>query len=157
MPEMMNKNLLFEINGNNGTDFIRIDEIRLNYPNAKTDRDKNSLNSKIDFKVGAFSGSLTTDLMTTDFELFKRELKILYENLDRTAVFEGIESQIIIHIKGDGIGHLIAKCFITDYVIDGNELKCEIRFDQTQIPKLIEQIEKITNEYPTTGDSKIPN
>jgi hypothetical protein len=153
----MNKDLLLEINGNNEIDFIRINGIKFNCPNATTDWDKNSLSSNIEIKVGAFSGNLTTDLRTADFEIFKRELKILYDNLDRTAVFEGFESQVIIHVKGDGIGHLIAKCFLSDYVIDGNELKCEIHFDQTQIPRLIDQLEKITNEFPTTGVEKIPD
>lgn len=152
---MTNSNSYFEIKGNSDNDFIRIDVNGLNFPNAELDWDKNSLNSVIKFKVGAFSGNLVTDLMTTDFEIFKRELKILYDKLDAEATFEGIEGQITIHIKGDGIGHLYAKCFITDSSSDGNELNCEIGFDQTQIPELIKQLEKITTEFPTTGKLKI--
>jgi len=154
---MTNSNLYFEIKGNVDDDFIRIDVNGLNFPNAELDWDKNSLNTGINLKVGAFSVNFVTDLMTTDFEIFKRELKILYNDLNGTATFEGIEAQVTIHIKGDGIGHLNAKCFVTDSFPDGNELNCEIGFDQTQIPVLIKQMEKITTEFPTTGKLNIPN
>jgi hypothetical protein len=152
---MTNTDSYFEIKGINENDFIRIDVGGLNFPNAELDWDKNSLKAVVIFKVSAFSGNLVTYLMTTDFEIFKRELKILYDNLDGTANFEGIEGNITIHIKGDGIGHLYAKCFITDSFPDGNELNCEIGFDQTQIPELIKQLEKITTEFPTTGKMNI--
>ncbi|WP_111309759.1 WapI family immunity protein [Confluentibacter sediminis] len=149
---MTNTNSYFEINDN--VNFIRIDIIGLNFPDAELDWDKNSLNSMISVKVGAFSGKFKADLMTSDFEIFKRELKIVYSELNRGATFEGIESQVTIHIKGDGIGHLNAKCWLMDYAGTGNELKCEFDFDQTQLPKLIDQLENITSEYPTTGELK---
>lgn len=154
---MTNTDSYFEIKGINENDFIRIDVGGLKFPNAELDWDKNALNSIVKLKVGAFSANLSTDLMTTDFEIFKREIEILYNNLNGTATFEGIEGNVSIHIKGDGIGHLSADCFITDFLPDGNELKCGIGFDQTQIPKLINQLEKITTEFPTTGDLKMPN
>lgn len=154
---MTNANSYFEIKGINENDFIRIDVNGLKFPLAKLDWDKNVLNSVIKLKVGAFSANLSTDLMTTDFEVFKRELKYLYDNLKGTATFEGIEADLTINIQGDGIGHLYAKCFLTDSFPYGNELKCEIGFDQTQIPEIIKQLEKITTEFPTSGELKIPN
>jgi len=138
-------------------DFVRIDVNGLKYPNAELDWDRNWLSSVISVKAGAFSGKFKANLMTTDFEIFKRELKIVYKNLDRAATFEGIESQVTINIKGDGIGHLNAKCWLMDFAGTGNELKFEIDFDQTQIPELINQLERITAEFPTTGELKIKN
>ena len=154
---MRNSDSYFEIKGINENDFIRIDVNGLKYPLAELDWDKNVLDLVVKLNVGAFSANLSTDIMTTDFEVFKRELKYLYDNLKGTATFEGIEADLTINIQGDGIGHLYAKCFLTDSIADGNELNCEIGFDQTQIPELIKQLEKITTEFPTTGELKIPN
>ena len=154
---MTNADSYFEIKGINENDFIRIDVNGLKFPSAELDWDRNVLDLAIKLKVGAFSANLSTDIMTTDFEIFKRELKYLYDNLKAAATLEGVGADLSLHIYGDGIGHLNAKCYMTDFFPDGNELKCEIRFDQTQIPELIKQVDKITTEFPTTGKLKIPN
>lgn len=139
----------FEIKG--GSDFVRIEVIKQNFPNAELDWDKNSINCWISTKTGLFTGKFSADLMTTNFEIFKKELEILYEKLDRTATFEGYEDQVTIRIEGDGIGHLNTRYWLKDYVGIGNELKGELNFDQTEIPKLIEQLRKITAEFKVFG------
>jgi hypothetical protein len=154
---MKNSKSYFEIKGNTNNNFVRININGLNHPNAELDWDRNWINSLVTFKVGAFTGNFSANLMTTDFEIFKRELKFLNENLKSSATFEGIESQVKINIKGDGIGHLTITCWLMDYVGTGNELNCELNSDQTQLPKLIKQLENITSEYPTTGELTIPN
>ena len=137
-----------------GTDFIRIDVLKQNFPDAELDWDKNSVNCLISVKCGGFSGNFAADLMSSDFEIFKKELEIVYKNLDRSATFEGIESQVTIRIDGDGIGHLKTRCWLLDYVGIGNELKCELNFDQTELPNLIAELEKITSEYKVFGKIK---
>ena len=37
---------------------------------------------------------------------------------------------------------------------NGNKLEFEISFDQTQIPQIINQLEKITREFPKYGELK---
>nr|WP_293303891.1 hypothetical protein [Allomuricauda sp.] len=142
----------FEIR--DGSNFIKVDVIKQNFPDANLDWDKNSVNCWVSAKFGMFSGKFNTDLMTTDFEIFKKELEILYENLDRSAIFEGYEDQVAIRIKGDGIGHLNVLCWLNDYVGIGNELKGELNFDQTELKKLIGQLGKITTEYKVYGKIK---
>ena len=34
----------------------------------------------------------------------------------------------------------------------GNKLEFEINFDQTHIPKILNQLEKINNRFPKVGD-----
>ncbi|MAB37481.1 MAG: hypothetical protein CL525_00215 [Aequorivita sp.] len=128
--------------------FVRIDIIGLNYPDAELDWDKNWINCLISVKAGAFSGKFNADLMTFDFKKFQEELKSLYKKLDGTANFTTLENQLNIKITGDGIGHFNAKCNLMDNSSFGNELCCEIDFDQTQIPELLNQLEKITAEFP---------
>ena len=86
--------------------------------------------------------------MTIDFERFKSELKHIYENLNGKAEFKTLESKVEICVKGDGFGHLNAVCKLTDKVGVGNELKFELDFDQTQIPKMLTELEKITQRFP---------
>lgn len=90
--------------------------------------------------------------MTVDFESFKTELTKLYEKLNGIATFSTLESQVEIKITGDGIGHLSAECEVMDYVGIGNKLEFKINFDQTHIPKILNQLEKITNRFPKTGE-----
>ena len=102
----------------------------------------------ISVKAGPFSGKFKANLMTTDFEMFKNGIIELYNKLDGVATFYTLESQVDIKIMGDGIGHLTAQCEVIDNVGVGNKLEFEIDFDQTQIPELINQLEKITKEFP---------
>ena len=149
----MNENsTYFEISENGN--LIRIDILGLNYPNAEDDWDRNWLKSIISAKAGAFSGNFKADLMTTDFETFKNELTNLYDKLKGIATFNTLESQVDIKITGDGIGHLKAKCEVMDYAGIGNKLEFEIDFDQTQIPKIVNQLENIITKFPVSGDLK---
>jgi hypothetical protein len=128
-------------------DLIRIDIIGLENPNAVLDYDMDWIKSNITVKAGRFSGYFSASLMTNDFEVFKSELEILYNKLDGIALFQTLENQIYIKVVGDGIGHLNAKCRFMDFAGHGNELIFEMNFDQTQIPKIINQLEKITKKY----------
>lgn len=131
---------------------IKIEVVGMENPNAEDDWDKNWLNCMISVQAGPFSGKFKANLMTTDFELFKRGIIKIYDKLDGVAIFKTLESQVDIKIIGDGIGHLKAECEVIDNVGIGNKLEFEIDFDQTQIPELINQLEKITKEFPIKGE-----
>lgn len=133
---------------------IRIELIRLNYPNAELDWDRNWILGFVKVKAGAFSGEFKADFMTIDFINFKNEITNLYNKLDGIIMFQTLESQVGIKIVGDGIGHLNAKCVVMDNAGSGNKLEFEISFDQTHIPKILNQLEKITNKFPKFGDLK---
>jgi hypothetical protein len=138
-------------------DFIRIDLLKLTYPDAKLDWDNNWIKSNVRVKAGAFTGQFDIELMTTDFEKFKQELSRLYDKLDGTALFDTLEGQVVIKIKGDGIGHFEADCSVMDYAGTGNKLEFELNFDQTIIPELVRQLDTICKHYPISGDLKIKN
>ena len=142
--------LYYEIRDNEN--YIRIEIIGLIYPTAELDWDKNWLETNIDVKAGAFTGNFEANFMTIDFERFKNELIILYNNLERAAKFISYENQVEITIKGNGFGHLIAFCKLMDSVGVGNELEIELSFDQTQIPKMIKELDNINRVFPVTGN-----
>ena len=149
---MNEERTFFEISDSG--DLIRIELIGLNYPDAELDWDRNWLRSFVKVKAGVFSGEFKADFMTVDFVGFKNELANLYEKLNGIAIFQTLESQVEIKIVGDGIGHLNAKCVVMDGAGIGNKLEFEISFDQTHIPKILNQLKNITNKFPKTGELK---
>ncbi|WP_316736620.1 hypothetical protein [Pedobacter aquatilis] len=132
--------------------FIRIDLIGFNHPNSELDWDKNWVKGFVKVRAGGFLGEFTADFMTTDFVSFKIELAKLYDKLNGIATFNTLESQVEIKIVGDGIGHLKAECEVMDNAGTGNKLEFEIDFDQTHIPKILNQLEKITDRFPKVGE-----
>ena len=66
-------------------DLIRLEPIQVYDDNSQLDWDRNWVRTKVTVKGGAFSGEFTADLMTTDFELFKRDLINLDKDFKGTA------------------------------------------------------------------------
>ena len=152
----MKEELYFEIT--NGPDIIKIEPLRWTHSDAEIDWDKNWIQSRITVKGGAFRGQFNCDLMTTEFELFKRELKTLYSKLTGQATFKTLEGQIEIKIEGDGLGHLTIDCEAMDEAGIGNRLNIAMSCDQTQIPDYLRQLDKIIKEFPIRGtELKIRN
>jgi hypothetical protein len=136
-------------------DFVRIKLIKLAFPDAELDWDRNWLDASVVIKAGGFSGQFNTQLMTVDFENFKQELISLYTKLDGTANFNTMEGNINIRMKGDGIGHIASECKLMDYPGTGNKLEFRIDFDQTYIPTLIRQLDNIVQIFPITGTLQV--
>ncbi|MFB9863911.1 WapI family immunity protein [Rufibacter immobilis] len=139
----------FEIKGSG--DFIRVELAHLSHPNAGHEWDKNWVKSNVTVKAGGFSGKFTCDLMTTDFARFQEQVSRLYNELDGAAVFDTIEEQVNIKIKGDGFGHFEADCVVMDFAGTGNTLEFLINFDQTIIPQVVRQLANIAKDFPVTG------
>ena len=152
----MGQEVYFEITDR--SDIIRIEPIGWTHSNADHDWDKNWVHAKIAVKGGAFRGQFCCDLMTTEFELFKRELTTVYKTLNGIARFKTLEGQVEIIIQGDGYGHFNANCEAIDDPGSGNKLKMNLTFDQTYIPDLIRQLNNIVKLFPIQGtELKIHN
>lgn len=140
----------FEISDNGN--LIRIELVKYNHPNAELDWDKNWVCGIVNVKAGAFSGEFQADFMTLDFVVFKNEMEKLYDKLNGIATFHTMEEQVLIKITGDGIGHLKADCVVMDYTGIGNCLKFDVEFDQTHIPGILNQLNRIINKFPKVGE-----
>ena len=138
-------------------DIIRLEPIQVYDDASQLDWDRNWVKTKVIVKGGAFSGQFTADLMTTDFELFKRDLKNLDKDFKGTAKLSPLEGQLIININGDGLGHFETKCNVTDQPGYGGTLSFSLSFDQTELPRLINELDKITKAFPIKGDFNIKN
>jgi hypothetical protein len=148
-------NIYFEIF--DGGDIIRIEPLNAVSENSNVDRDINSITSKITVKGGGFSGEFVADIMTSDFELLKRDLRNLVKNFNGRARFEPLERQLLMDIKGDGLGHFEVNCVAHDHPVHGGTLTFSLNFDQTEINRLINELEIITKQFPIKGDSIINN
>jgi hypothetical protein len=131
-------------------DSIKITPIKFIIYNSEYSWDKNWIKTQIDIKAGVFTGTYLGEFMTHDFVNFKKELQNLYINLNSSAKFEGLEGYLKIDIKGDGVGHLNAVCVANDHPGYGNELTSHFYFDQTYIPHLVKQLDKINEYFPVT-------
>jgi hypothetical protein len=141
--------IYFEIT--DGPDIIKIEPLKWTHTDAELDWDKNWIHSRITVKGGAFRGQFYCDLMTTDFEFFKRELKKICDSLKGQAEFKTLEGQIQIKIEGDGLGYFSVDCEVMDEAGIGNKLNIAMAFDQTQIPDFVRQLEKIVKQFPIQG------
>lgn len=138
-------------------DIIRLEPLSLINPNGQNDWDKNWVKTWVSVKGGVFSGQFVADFMTTDFELFKRQLKQLDNDFNGSAKLEPLERQLVLNIKGDGLGHFELDCEATPEPHLGQMLSFSISFDQTQIKEYVNQLDKITKRFPIDGDFKIKN
>jgi hypothetical protein len=145
----MEDEIYFEIT--DGSNVIKIEPLLWTYPDSDNDWDRNWISSRITIKGGTFEGKFSCDLLSSDFELFKRDLNKVYDNLNEIATFKTIEGQIEIKCIGDGLGHFAVKCKAMDEPGTGNELNISISFDQTFIPELVRQLNKIIKAFPIQG------
>jgi hypothetical protein len=138
-------------------DIIRIEPISLTFPKANLDWDRNWIKTNVTVKGGVFSGQFVAEFMTTDFEIFKQQLNKLDNDFNASATFEPLEQQLVLKIKGDGLGHFEVDCEAKPEPHLGQTLTFSISFDQTQIKDYIRQLDRITNAFPIDGDFKITN
>lgn len=140
-----------------GGDLIRLEPIQVYDNTSQLDWDRNWVKTKVTVKGGLFSGQFTADFLTTDFELFKRDLRNLDKDFKGTAKLEPLEGQLILNIAGDGLGHFEVDCKATDQPGYGRTLAFTLSFDQTELSRLINELDQITKAFPITGDSRIHN
>ncbi len=134
----------FEITGSGN--YLRLEPVKLNYPDAVDEWDRKWINTNVAFKGGKFQGSNSGDLIIEDFKYLKDMLSLLYNNLNCKFEFADLDNNIEFKVIGDGIGHFFTEVASNDTVFN-TRLEFNIEFDQTQIPKMIIQLEKILARF----------
>lgn len=145
-------NTFFEIS--NSDDFIRVETLEFVKYNSDLDWDKNWVKSKITLKIGVFSGEYNADFMTVDFNRFKEQLLVLYNQLNGGAMFYDLDNHLAIKITGDGNGHLTVNIKASDEPGYGGELSFNLYIDQTYIMPLVKHLNNITEAFPIIGKLK---
>jgi hypothetical protein len=118
---------------------------------------RNWIKTSITIKAGVSNGQFLAEFMTIDFELLKRDLKKLYKNLNGEAKFQPREDQLNLHFSGEGLGHFEIKCIAQEKIGLGARISVELHIDQTELPRIINETDKITRAFPILGDMKLKN
>lgn len=132
---------------------VRIEPMEFLKYDSDIDWDKNWIKTRIFIKGGSFSGEYIANIRTVDFAGFKKSLGALYDNLSGSAEFYDIEEYLTLKIKGDGIGHFemqVTACDKPGY--EASYLNFTMHFDQTYIKGLVNNLNKITEVFPVTGN-----
>jgi hypothetical protein len=137
--------------GKESSEFLKVEILNYQFPNATEYWDSSWLNTTIQIKVGAFSAKYSAQLQTIDFSSFEKELKRLYTDLNGVTQFYSIENWLNLKFKGDGIGHFEVRGTACDFPGTGNTLKFNFEIDQTYIPILLNQLSNILEKFPVKG------
>lgn len=144
------ENLSFEISDSGY--LVRLEPIERIQYNSEIDWDKNWIKTKVSINAGKFSGQSEGDFRTTDFTAFKEDLSKLYDNLNGTVIFNDLEGYLDLKIIGDGFGHFNVEVKACDNPgIYGSVLSFNMEFDQTEINKMVNQLEMIIKQLPVIG------
>jgi hypothetical protein len=108
--------------------------------------DDNWIDVAIEIRVGAFDGRYTTQLHGDEFHYLREQLPKLYSFEIHKIEFSAMEGQLFINIEGDRRGNFAARCEARDRG-DGNSLRFTVGFDQTQIPRMIHELDAIIKTY----------
>jgi hypothetical protein len=112
--------------------------------------DANWIPARIEITAGGFRGSDHASLLREDFPDFRDALFSLHSFASNEGQFRTIENQLRINIRGDRRGNFAADCVARD-TTDGNCLEFKLRFDQTDIPRMMTELDTIIEAYPVLG------
>lgn len=122
--------------------FIRFTAFELAFPNATEEWDKDWIKAETNVKSEVFSGKFIADFRITELEQFKQQLGALNDNLKGSVIFNPLEKQLVLDIRGDGLGHFEVSCTVKPTIDE--ILRFSLFFDQTQINELVNQLNQIT-------------
>jgi hypothetical protein len=134
-----------------GRESLSIAPTRREFPDLNDFWDGNWVYATVRLQAGAFRAEYEAQLRTTDFQLFRQQLGVLYERLTGTAAFDAMEDWIKLQVVGDGKGHMTAKCTARDYPGTGNTLTFTLQFDQTDVPRMLRELDAILAAFPVRG------
>jgi hypothetical protein len=107
------------------------------------------IGATIDFAVGGFHGwyrgSCESELFAGDLLELRPQLARLYSFEANQAMFSSGLGDVSFEIKGDGRGNFEAKCNARS---DQNCIEFTLRFDQTEIPRMMRELDSIARAYP---------
>jgi hypothetical protein len=133
-------------------DLVRLEPIELSFPDADLDWDRSWVKTKVTVKAGIFSGQFEAEFQLTDFERLKQQLKELDNDFKANAIFDSLEQQLVLKIKGDGLGHFELYCKATPDPSVRQILTFSLSFDQTYLKEYIRQLEEIAKAFPFSSD-----
>jgi hypothetical protein len=100
------------------------------------------LEHRIDVMAGPFRGSLLASCYAKPYRRFHEELSTLHETLLGEARLGPSYENLEVDFSGDGRGHIAVKVTVHADHVRPIRLEYRIYLDQTQLPKIIRQVEQ---------------
>lgn len=101
------------------------------------------LDCDVEVVAGGFNGRFRASLRIPDFATFRKQLQRLYKKLEGVASFTTLEEQLALRLTGDGKGHITVEGTAIDFCGTGNRLQFEFALDQTYLPRIISELERV--------------
>lgn len=105
------------------------------------------LDCEVEVVAGGFSGRFRASLRTADFASFRKQLQRLYRKLEGVASFTTLEEQLALSLTGDGKGHITVEGTAIDFAGTGNRLLFEFAIDQTYLPRVIAELQRVEHDF----------
>lgn len=142
--------------GHSEHEFIRLDVISHSYPNLTDSFEGNWFDVKATVKAGGFAGIVSGQLRADELAFFQTELARLYKTLSGSAKLVTLEGWLSFEITGDGRGHFSCTGELKDGFIQGNTLSFNLNIDQTFLPEILKNLEKVESVFTVQhGNRKI--
>lgn len=109
----------------------RIEVTLIGSPADKETEGFDWVNARVQVWAGGFTGDVQICICLSDIVRFRQELERVYNDLRGVAAFKTLEDQLYIRIESDALGHIAATGYLKGDFVLADELKFDLRFDQT--------------------------
>jgi hypothetical protein len=143
---MKKSSIYFEIT--DAADLVRVEIVGITDGPSIDHQDKQWLDTTVTVKGSVFSGQYSAEFMPVDFYRFRQQLVSLIYNLEETATFEGTEGylKILFNVEPDGYTQInVTACDVPGI---GGKLSFGMGIEQSDVERLIKQLDAIVELYP---------
>ena len=117
-------------------------------PEAEDDLDGNWLSADVIVSAGAWQGRYQANVRAEELLELKNELARLYDKLEYSFEFQTMEDWIALRFAGAKMGQITVEGTACDCPGTGNTLAFSFEIDQSYLPGIIEDLQRITDKFP---------
>jgi hypothetical protein len=130
----------------------RIEVTLIGSPADKETEGFDWVNARVQVWAGGFTGDVQIYICLSDIVRFRQELEPVYNDLRGVAEFKTLEDQLYVRVESDALGHIAATGYLKGDFARGDELKFDLRFDQTLLFHTLSETADLLYELtPTTA------
>lgn len=140
-----------ELRGQDG-DHLSIEVGMRAHPGATDFDDGNWLSTRVTLRAGGFAAEVAATLRAEELRAFRDALRALDETLRGSATFATMEGWFELGLEVDRRGRVTASGFLIDDHTSGNRLRFTLRFDQTELKRMIRELDAVLSVFPVVGE-----
>jgi len=137
--------------GHQTSDHLGVRVLGRSHPGATDYWDANWIRCRVAIHAEPFHGEFTGDLRTDELRDLRADFARLYSDLRGTAEYTNLDGHLNFGLKGDGLGHFVMEGSAASDPGSGRILEFRLQLDQTQLPSVIKQIDRILDRFAVVG------